>query len=319
MQTGRGTCPLAWVGLVRAGAASSNTASSVPGCAPASPSLQGRVIITGRWLPGQRAPSSLQQVGARLGADDATIAVLATMCLDLSGGEGIQIERDRSHQRRPRDPSSGQPWPVRDSISSLSRLLQAAIVGVVIVLSRRGVIDPGHRRKQELERRRGGSFRRRHVLRRRRDPAGRGRQHAGRGGSACSAWRCSRGSSFTYARSSVREGPTLSTAVLRKRTANLAMITQNVQWLVLIGSSFVISVYLQVVRGFSAIDTGLVFTSATAGVLVSSLAAEPPRQAPRQSTLIRAGFLITIAGHRPGSSCSCARPRACGRSSQACC
>ena len=90
--------------------------------------------------------------------------------------------------------------------------------------------------------------------------------------------------------------PLLSTGLLRNRTSNLAMVTQNMQWLLLMGTSFVVSVYLQVVRGYSAIETGLVFTAATAGVLVSSLAA--PRLARRhaQSTLIRAGFVIALAG-----------------------
>jgi MFS family permease len=90
--------------------------------------------------------------------------------------------------------------------------------------------------------------------------------------------------------------PLLSTSVLRNRTSNLALVTQNVQWLLLMGSSFVVSVYLQVVRGYSAIDTGLIFTSATAGILVSSLAAERLARRRAQSTLIRAGFLIALVG-----------------------
>ena len=40
------------------------------------------------------------------------------------------------------------------------------------------------------------------------------------------------------------------------------------------GSSFVVSAYLQVVRGYNAIQTGVIFTAATVGILVSSLAAE---------------------------------------------
>ena len=39
-------------------------------------------------------------------------------------------------------------------------------------------------------------------------------------------------------------------------------------------SSFVVSAYLQVVRGYNAIQTGVIFTAATVGLLVSSLAAE---------------------------------------------
>jgi hypothetical protein len=41
----------------------------------------------------------------------------------------------------------------------------------------------------------------------------------------------------------------------------------------MMGTSFVVSVYLQEVRGYSPIRTGLIFTSATAGILISSFAA----------------------------------------------
>jgi MFS family permease len=90
--------------------------------------------------------------------------------------------------------------------------------------------------------------------------------------------------------------PLLATSLFRNRTSNLAMVTQNIQWLLMMGSSFVISVYLQVVRGYSAIQTGLTFTAATAGILGSSLAAERLAKRRAQSTLIRAGFVITLAG-----------------------
>src|SRR3954454_8693460 len=43
--------------------------------------------------------------------------------------------------------------------------------------------------------------------------------------------------------------PLLSTSLFRNRTSNLGMVTQNVQWLMLMGTSFVVSAYLQVVRG----------------------------------------------------------------------
>ena len=51
------------------------------------------------------------------------------------------------------------------------------------------------------------------------------------------------------------------------------MATQNVQWLILMGVSFMAAAYLQVVRGYNAIDTGVIFTAATIGLLTSSLAA----------------------------------------------
>jgi MFS family permease len=90
--------------------------------------------------------------------------------------------------------------------------------------------------------------------------------------------------------------PLLSTDLFRNRTSNLALVTQNIQWLMLLGSAFVVSVYLQVVKGYSAIRTGVVFTAATAGVLISSLGAERFAKRRAQRTLIRAGFILTVAG-----------------------
>ena len=68
------------------------------------------------------------------------------------------------------------------------------------------------------------------------------------------------------------------------------------QWLLLMGTAFVVSAYLQVVRGYSAIQTGVIFTAATGGILVSSLAAERLAKRHAQRTLIIAGFITTIAG-----------------------
>jgi MFS family permease len=103
---------------------------------------------------------------------------------------------------------------------------------------------------------------------------------------------------FLYIRSVERAGkePLLSTSLFRNRTSNLGLVTQNVQWLMLLGVSFVVSVFLQIVRGYNAIETGLVFTSATVGILVSSLAAERLARKYAQRTLIVAGFIGTIAG-----------------------
>jgi MFS family permease len=88
----------------------------------------------------------------------------------------------------------------------------------------------------------------------------------------------------------------LSTGLFRNRTSNLALITQNVQWAVLLGSSFVVSVFLQTVRHYNAIQTGVIFTAATIGILLSSLAAGRLVQRFQQRTLIIAGFVITIVG-----------------------
>ncbi len=88
----------------------------------------------------------------------------------------------------------------------------------------------------------------------------------------------------------------LSMKLFNNRTSNLGLITQNAQWLVLMGVSFVVSAFLQVVRGYDAIQTGVIFTATTAGLLVSSLAAERFAKRRSQRTLIVGGFVVTIAG-----------------------
>jgi MFS family permease len=103
---------------------------------------------------------------------------------------------------------------------------------------------------------------------------------------------------FVYIRRRERAGKEvlLSTGLFRNRTCNLALVTQNIQWLLLMGVSFVVSVYLQEVRGYSAIKTGVVFTAATLGILFSSLAAKRLATKYAQRTLIIAGFVVTLVG-----------------------
>jgi MFS family permease len=103
---------------------------------------------------------------------------------------------------------------------------------------------------------------------------------------------------FLYIRSRERAGKEalLSTALFKNRTSNLGLATQNIQWLLLLGTSFVVSVFLQTVRGYNAIQTGVVFTAATVGILLSSLAAERWAKRYAQKTLILAGFGVTLAG-----------------------
>jgi predicted MFS family arabinose efflux permease len=62
------------------------------------------------------------------------------------------------------------------------------------------------------------------------------------------------------------------------------------------GVSFVVAVFLQTVRGYNAIETGVIFTAATVGVLLSSLAAERLAKRRPQRTLIMAGFVVIVAG-----------------------
>ena len=103
---------------------------------------------------------------------------------------------------------------------------------------------------------------------------------------------------FVHVRKKERAGeePLLTTALFRNRTSNLGLVTQNVQWLLLLGTAFVVSAYLQVVRGYNAIETGVIFTAATLGILVSSLAAERLAKKHPQRRLIIAGFVITLVG-----------------------
>ncbi|MFE2925758.1 MFS transporter [Streptomyces goshikiensis] len=103
---------------------------------------------------------------------------------------------------------------------------------------------------------------------------------------------------FRSVRAKERAGkePLLSTTLFRVRTSNLGLVTQNVQWLLLMGSSFTVAAYLQVVRGYDAVQTGVIFTAATLGLLVSSLAAERLARRWPQRTLIVTGFLATLAG-----------------------
>jgi len=103
---------------------------------------------------------------------------------------------------------------------------------------------------------------------------------------------------YAYIRRQERAGrePLLSTRLFRNRTCNLALVTQNLQWLIMMGTSFVVSVYLQEVHGYSPIRTGLIFTSATAGILISSFAARGLAARYSQRALICAGFLGSVGG-----------------------
>ena len=103
---------------------------------------------------------------------------------------------------------------------------------------------------------------------------------------------------FAWVRAKERAGkePLLSTSLFRNRISNLGLVTQGSQWLILMGVSFVVSGYLQVVRHYDAIQTGVIFTAATVGLLASSLAAARLAKRYAQRTLILAGFIVTIAG-----------------------
>jgi MFS family permease len=103
---------------------------------------------------------------------------------------------------------------------------------------------------------------------------------------------------FVHIRARERAGrePLLSLGLFANRISNLGLVTQNIQWLLLMGTSFTVAVFLQTVRGYDAIETGVIFTAATLGVLVSSLGAERFAKRRAQRTLIIAGFVVTAAG-----------------------
>jgi MFS family permease len=103
---------------------------------------------------------------------------------------------------------------------------------------------------------------------------------------------------FWHIRSMERAGkePLLSTRIFRNRVSNLGLVTQNVQWLILQGSFFVISVFLQEVRGYSAIETGLILTASTVGIITSSAFAGRLARKRSQVVLIRAGFVTAVVG-----------------------
>ncbi|WP_112263871.1 MFS transporter [Lentzea terrae] len=92
------------------------------------------------------------------------------------------------------------------------------------------------------------------------------------------------------------ENPLCDPKLFRDRTSNLGLGTQLVQWLVLQGTFFVLSVHLQQEQHLSAIDTGLALLPATIGMLVTSALAGRFARRHSQRTLIRVGFLLTIAG-----------------------
>ncbi|MET8580913.1 MFS transporter [Streptomyces collinus] len=103
---------------------------------------------------------------------------------------------------------------------------------------------------------------------------------------------------FRYVRAREASGrePLLSLSLFRNRTSNLGLVTQNVQWLMLMGVSFTVAAYLQVVRHYDAIQTGVVFTAATLGLLLTSLSAERLAERRSQRTLVMTGFVVCIVG-----------------------
>jgi MFS family permease len=90
--------------------------------------------------------------------------------------------------------------------------------------------------------------------------------------------------------------PLLPTSLFHSRVSNLALVAQNFQWLLLMGTSMLVASHLQVVRQYDAIETGVIFSAATLGILVSSLSAGRLVRRFAQRTLIAVGFAVTGVG-----------------------
>ena len=103
---------------------------------------------------------------------------------------------------------------------------------------------------------------------------------------------------FLHVRAGERKGKDvlLSLRLFRDKVANLGLGTQTIQWLLLQGSFFAVSVYLQEVDGYNAVKTGLMLTPATVGILAASAGADRFARRHPQRWLIIAGFLVTSLG-----------------------
>jgi MFS family permease len=84
--------------------------------------------------------------------------------------------------------------------------------------------------------------------------------------------------------------------LFRNKVANLGLGTQAIQWLILQGTFFATSIYLQEVNGYDAVKTGLILTPGTIGILVASAGADRFARRHPQRWLIISGFLITAVG-----------------------
>jgi MFS family permease len=103
---------------------------------------------------------------------------------------------------------------------------------------------------------------------------------------------------FLHVRASERKHKDvlLSLHLFRSKVSNLGLGTQLIQWLIIQGSFFATSVFLQKVDGYNAIKTGLILTPATIGILLTSAGAERFAKRHSQRWLIIVGFATTIVG-----------------------
>ena len=103
---------------------------------------------------------------------------------------------------------------------------------------------------------------------------------------------------FLHLRSGENKGRDvlLPLRLFRNKGANLGLGTQTIQWLILQGSFFTVSVYLQEVNHYNPIQTGLMLTPATIGILAASAGADRFARRHPQRWLIMAGFVVAAVG-----------------------
>jgi len=97
-------------------------------------------------------------------------------------------------------------------------------------------------------------------------------------------------------RERVGKEPLIHSKIFHNRLSNTGLVTQIVQWLVIQGLFFTVSVYLQTYRHFSAVEAGLTLTATTIGLIISASLAARLASRRSQRQLIRAGFILTVIG-----------------------
>jgi hypothetical protein len=90
--------------------------------------------------------------------------------------------------------------------------------------------------------------------------------------------------------------PLVHTHVLQNRVANLGLVTQWAQWFMLIGGSFVISVFLQIALEYNAVETGLFLMPFTVGLIVTASMGGRLARRYTPRALLRAGFGTALVG-----------------------
>jgi MFS family permease len=103
---------------------------------------------------------------------------------------------------------------------------------------------------------------------------------------------------FLHIRRAEKKGKAvlLQLRLFANKVSNLGLGTQVIQWLIVQGAFFSISVYLQQVDHYNAIQTGLLLLPAIIGLIATSAAADRFAHRRSQRLLVIAGFLLAAVG-----------------------